>query len=303
MTILITGSSGFIGTHLFSFLSESGYELSSINKSDFDLIKPNFDLSGYFSKKIDVVIHLAAYVHIKNRHKSNDAYNAINNEGTLKLARQAADHGVRRFIFISSIKVNGEGADYSYRADHQPNPQNSYANSKWNAELGLMNISLETAMEVVIIRPPLVYGPNVKANFLNLLKLINMGVPLPFASINNKRSLIFVGNLVSFIKCCVEHPKAANQKFLVSDGEDLSTPELISRLTRYFGKQPKLLPFPPIFLQIILFLLGRQAEAQSFFGSLTIDPQIAFKSLSWNPPFTIDEGLAETVKAYKINSK
>lgn len=300
MSILITGASGFIGKALIDMCIQDYSDYLPITRNTFGEITESsswLELLG----NINTIVHLAACVHLTNTSNQDTLiqYRLINTASTLNLAQQAAQSGVRRFIFLSTIKVNGEENHLPYTEKSPPNPRDPYAQSKWEAEQGLREISTKTGMEVVIIRPPLVYGASVKANFLKLLQWVDTDLPLPLASIDNKRSLIFVRNLADFIKCCIEHPKAANQTFLVSDGKDLSTSDLIKRIAKNFNKQSRAFPFPPTPLRLALRLIGKQAEAQRLLGSLTLDPIFAYQTLDWTPPFTVDEGLAETINAYK----
>lgn len=299
----MTGVKGFIGQALIYELTRKHWNYLSITRSAFGEITASSNWSKSLHN-INTIIHLAARVHQISNHSIDylAVYRAANTASTLNLAQQAAASGVQRFIFLSTIKVNGEENQTSYTERSAPNPQDPYAQSKWEAEEGLKQISVDTGMELVIIRPPLVYGPHVKANFLRLLQWVDKGIPLPIASINNKRSLVYVGNLVDFIICCIEHPNAANQTLLVSDGEDLSTPDLVNRLAKHFNKKSRLLHFSPTLLQTAFRLIGKESEAQRLLDSLTLDPTFAYQTLDWTPPFTVDEGLAETVKAYK-NSK
>ncbi len=220
-------------------------------------------------------------------------FRKINVDGTLKLARQAAQEDVRRFVFISSIKVNGEGTSsgHPYRADDAPSPSDPYGISKLEAEEGLLALAKETGMEVVIIRPVLVYGPGVKGNFSSMIKLIENGLPLPLGAIHNKRSLIGIDNLVDLIIHCIDHPAAANQVFLAGDGEDLSTTELLRGVANAIGKPARLIPVPAGLLQLAATLLGQKAMAQRLLGSLQVDISKTCELLDWKPPYTVEEGL------------
>ena len=224
---------------------------------------------------IDTVVHCAARVHVMNNQSSDPLteFRNVNVDGTLNLARQAAAAGVRRFIFISSIKVNGEGTALGapYLADAQPAPDDPYGISKMEAEQGLRALAAETGMDVVIIRPVLVYGPGVKANFLRMMRWLNKGVPLPLGAIDNRRSLVALDNLVDLIITCLDHPAAANQIFLVSDGEDLSTTELLCRMGLALGRPARLIPVPVSLLTAGAALLGRRDMAQRLCGSLQVD--------------------------------
>ncbi|MBU0587319.1 MAG: SDR family oxidoreductase [Gammaproteobacteria bacterium] len=244
---------------------------------------------------VNVVVHTAARVHVMNDKVADplSEFRYVNVNGTLNLARQAAAVGVRRFVFISSVKVNGEGTltGYPFTADAVPAPQDAYGISKLEAEQGLRQIALETGMEVVVIRPPLVYGQDVRANFQALLDAVERGLPLPLRAIDNRRSLVALDNLVDFIITCINHPAAANQTFLVSDGEDVSTPELIRRMAHGMGRPARLIPVPVWLVHALATLLGKRDMALRLCGSLQVDIAKARKLLGWVPPLTLDEGL------------
>jgi len=244
---------------------------------------------------VSTVVHLAARVHVMHETETDPltAFRAVNVGGTLKLARQAAAAGVKRFVFISSVKVNGESTSSgkAFTELDAPNPQDAYGQSKHEAEQGLRQLSADTGMEVVIIRPPLVYGPGVKANFAALMRAVQRGWPLPLGAVHNQRSLVALSNLVDFIVTCLTHPAAANQTFLVSDGEDLSTPDLIRRMARAMNRPARLLPVPVWALQAVALLLGKGDAVQRLCGNLQVDISKARKLLGWNPPVSVDEGL------------
>ncbi len=256
---------------------------------------------------VDCVVHLAARVHVMHETATDAlaAFRKVNVEGTLNLARQAADAGVRRFIFISSIKVNGEqtAPGQVFEADDQPMPQEPYGLSKWEAEQRLMELAEDSGMEVVIIRPPLVYGPGVKANLLSMMRWLAKGVPLPLGAIRNQRSLIALDNLIDFIRICIEHPAAANQVFLVADGEDLSTTELLMRFGDALGKPARLLPVPVWLLKVAAAMVGRRGIAQRLCGSLQVDISKARDLLGWTPPVSVDEALGETAREFKLKHR
>ena len=251
---------------------------------------------------VDVVVHCAARVHVMSDKASNPLteFRRVNVAGTLNLARQAMLAGVKRFIYISSIKVNGECtfSNQPYRADDDLAPLDPYGVSKMEAEQGLRLLVAETGMEVVIIRPTLVYGPGVKANFLNMMRWLYKGVPLPFGAIHNRRSLVALDNLVDLIVTCLDHPGAANQAFLVSDGEDLSTTELFRRMLIVLGKLAWLLPVPSRLLEAGAVILGKQALAQRLCGSLQGDITKTRSLLNWSPPVSVDEALRKTAKHF-----
>lgn len=302
--ILITGANGFVGSSLCDALVTSTHQVIACARSQTDwgngqqVLVPIVDGETDWKKHLvdrDTVIHLAARVHIMREALANPlvAYRETNVEGTLNLARQAAQAGVKRFIFISSIKVNGEQAPAGrpFTAFDVPNPQDPYGISKYEAEQGLLALAEETGMEVVIIRPPLVYGPGVKGNFASMMKWVQAGWPLPLGAIDNRRSLVSLDNLISLITKCIDHPAAANQVFLASDGEDLSTSDLLRRLADAAGVPSRLIPVPAGVLRTGLSLIGKGAIAQRLLGSLQVDIAKTQKLLGWTPPITVDEGL------------
>lgn len=250
----------------------------------------------------DTVIHCAARVHVMNESSADpmSAFRAVNVDATLNLASQAASAGVRRFIFISSIKVNGEGTveGKPYSASDTPAPADAYGISKLEAEVGLRALAERTGLEVTIIRPVLVYGPGVKANFYRMMGWLNRGIPLPLGAIYNKRSLVALDNLVDLIVTCVDSPGAANQTFLVSDGEDLSTTELLQRTGVALGKPARLLPIPGSSLEVGAALLGKREVAQRLCGSLQVDISKTREILGWRPPVSIDEALRKTAEDF-----
>lgn len=311
-SILVTGATGFVGSGLLVKLGQIAdiYVVGAYRRDEpfaghpsvvvGDInIETNWRTAVYGQR---VVIHSAARVHVMNDMSSDplNEFRKVNVEGTLNLARQAAAAGVRRFIFISSIKVNGEDTvlDAPHHADAQPSPEDPYGISKMEAELGLRALAADTGMEVVIIRPPLVYGPGVKANFLNMMRWLDKGVPLPFGAIHNCRSLVALDNLVDLIVTCIDHPAAANQTFLVSDGEDLSTTELLRRMSTALGKPARLLPVPSRLLEIGAAMLGKQALAQRLCGSLQVDISKTCELLNWTPLVSVDEALRSTAKHF-----
>lgn len=303
--ILVTGATGFVGSRLVERLAREKKSVIACvrqrNKISSNTITTIIDdltestdwtsaLSG-----IEAVIHSAARVHVMNDLSADPLveFRRVNVEGTLNLARQAAKNGVQRFIFISSIKVNGEGTELGkpYTADDTPAPSDPYGISKQEAEQGLLRLAAETGMEVVIIRPVLVYGPGVKANFLSMMKWLNKGIPLPLGAIHNKRSLVALDNLVDLIVTCLHHPGAANQIFLVSDGEDISTSDLLRRMGTALDKPARLLPIPASWLNLAAILVGKRNVAQRLCGSLQVDISKTRQLLGWQPPLTVDQGL------------
>lgn len=301
--IMLTGSNGFVGSALKAeLISGSGISLvTAIRRgaaSPDCVVVGNIDGGTDFSEAlagVDAVIHAAARAHIM-RDEVDDPlaeYRKANVQGTLNLARQAVAAGARRFVFLSSIKVNGEttARETPFQAGDVPLPEDAYGISKLEAEQGLMRLAAETGMEVVIIRPPLVYGPGVKGNFASMIKLVNKGIPLPFGAIDNKRSLVGIDNLVDLIIRCIDHPAAANQVFLAGDGADLSTTELLREVGRAMGKPARLIPVPAVLLQLGATLLDKKAMAQRLLGSLQVDISKTCELLDWKPPYTVEEGL------------
>lgn len=252
---------------------------------------------------MDAVVHAAARVHVMADAAVVDPlaeFRRVNVAGTLNLARHAVSMGVKRFVFLSSIKVNGEStpAGRPFSAEDAPAPQDSYGISKLEAELGLMEIAATTEMEVTIIRPPLVYGAGVKANFLSMMQWLQRGIPLPLGAIYNKRSLVGLDNLVDFVLTCLVHPAAANQTFLVADGEDLSTSELLRRMATALGRPAVLLPIPQSILHAFLKVSGQGAMASRLCGSLQVDISKARSILGWRPPVSVEEGIRQTAQGF-----
>ncbi|MEI6150086.1 MAG: SDR family oxidoreductase [bacterium] len=307
-TVLVTGASGFIGRALCSRLVACGVRAAGTVRASSTAarlppgvkpvvtgtIDPATDWAAALSG-VDTVVHLAARVHVMHDRAIDpvEAYRQANTLTTDALARQAAKR-VRRLVFLSSAKVNGEGRSTPYTESDTPAPEDPYGISKWQAESNLRQTARETGLEVVIIRPPLVYGPEVKANFHQLLRMVNCGLPLPFAQVRNARSLVFVGNLVDAICTCATHPKAAGQTFFVRDGEDVSTPELIRRMATALERPAHLFSVPPPLLRLMGALTGRTVALERLLGSLSIDDALIRRELGWAPPFTMAQGLKET---------
>lgn len=325
--VFITGATGFVGHELVSSLLAKDYSVSSLVRQKSDILTIEVEQvvgdllhlieakgSGVLSLLtklnaalcgVDVVVHCAARVHVMNDHVVDplSEFRKMNTLATLNLAKQAAEAGVRRFIFLSSIKVNGEMTmkDEPFQSDDRFVPDDPYGLSKYEAEQGLLALSKETGMEVVIIRPPLVYGPGVQANFASMMKWLYKGVPLPFGSIHNKRSLVSLDNLIDFIALCVDRkksPKAANQIFLISDGEDISTTNLLKKTATALGKKARLIPVPIFLMKVGAKLLSKGDVANRLFGSLQVDSSKAHDLLGWSPVITMDEQLQITADAF-----
>ncbi|MFA5826011.1 MAG: SDR family oxidoreductase [Gallionellaceae bacterium] len=307
--MLVTGASGFVGRTLCAELVRRGHSVRAALRTP-----DNFDIAGCETIRISeidshtdwnhalhgvtTVIHLAARVHVMRDDASDplEEFRRVNVAGTEHLARSAAMSGVKRFVYVSSIKVNGEetsGEKVFTEAD-VPSPQDPYGVSKWEAEQALHRVSQETGLEVVIVRPPLVYGPGVKGNFAQMLKVLSKNIPLPLASINNLRSLVYVGNLADVLILCAMHPAAAGQTYLLSDGEDVSTSELLRQLGAALGHPARLFSCPPVILSLSGRLIGKSDQIGRLLGSLRVDSGKIRRELSWNPPYTLGEGLKNT---------
>ena len=288
--ILVTGASGFIGRHLITLLCEEKVRWQSLNFRNFCKSSCSDDFAG-----VDVIIHLAAMVHILRGPSEDDVKNywAVNVDATRKLAVAAATSGVRRFIFISSIKVNGEYTtdNTKFRSTDSPHPAGLYAKTKYQAEIELMKISAETGMEVVVIRPPLVYGPGVKANFKLLEKLIALRVPLPFSGIDNKRSIVSIFNLTDLIMKCLHHSAAANKVFLVADARAYSTSELSNQIAKAMGISSFIFYFPQYWLYLICKFFGKLSIYGRLSASLEVDFSDTTRALGWSPRFSTQESL------------
>lgn len=308
--ILITGATGFIGQHLLPALLKNDSFLPQVvlrnpekesSYSGIPIFINSLDENSNWQDALsecDTVIHLAARVHVMKEKAADPLaeFRKTNTQGTLNLAQQAVKAGVRRFIYLSTAKVNGENSSHNpFCADDKPNPGDPYAISKFEAECGLRALAESSSMEVVIIRPPLVYGPGVKGNFKTMMAVLRKGIPLPFGRITNKRSLVAIDNLVSLIKTCINHPNAANQVFLVSDGEDLSTTELLRKMSIAMNKSVWLLPIPQGMLACFAKLLGQGAVFQRLCGSLQLDIRKTCQLLNWQPEALLLDSLKITV--------
>ncbi|MEP6763622.1 MAG: SDR family oxidoreductase [Gemmatimonadaceae bacterium] len=306
--VLVTGANGFVGTALVKYLLETGeYYLRCATRTNANWSRnvAGFtigDIDGTTNwqtaiKGVGVVVHLAARVHVMRDRSTNSLqeFRRVNVQGTLALAEQAATNGVKRFVFLSSVKVNGEEGVFSEVSD--PAPLDDYGVSKNEAEIGLREIAQRTGMEVVIIRPPLVYGPGVKANFQSLQRLVTRGIPLPFADVRNKRSLVGIDNLTNFINVAMTHLFAANETFFVSDGNDLSTSQLVQAMARAEGRAARLFSVPGSLLMAAASAVGKRSMAQRLLGTLQVDISKAQRLLSWKPVFSVDEGLRRVASA------
>lgn len=310
MKILVTGSTGFVGSRVVELSEEREWDVvpvvrkaSQIQLNSFiaSSIDTSTDWSGSF-EGVECVVHCAARVHQMNETEQDAliAYRDINTLGTLNLAKQAADAGVKRFVFVSSIKVNGEFSepDFPFEPNLNNTPQDPYGLSKYEAEVELAKLSKEIGLEVVIIRPPLVYGPGVKANFLSMMRLIDKGIPLPFGAIKNQRSLVYLDNLSNLILTCCEHPLAPGYTFLASDDHDVSTTQLMRTIALSMGKSPRLIPVPMSWIQAGASALKKKHIAERVCGNLQVDIGLTKEILGWKPPVSFEQGIKRTVEAY-----
>ncbi len=309
MRILVTGASGFVGTALCRELITRGHTVraavrttSPAGAASSDLHEVLIpDIAADFDRRallggVDAVVHLAAIAHRSGGAEAE--IRRVNVDATVRLGEAAAE-SVRRFVFLSSVKVHGEDSgEGAYSETEALRPEDSYGRSKLEAERALTELATRSGMELVLIRPPLVYGPRVKANFLRLLGWVDSGVPLPFARVRNRRSLIYLGNLVDAIVRCTEHP-AASGPFLVSDEEVVSTAELVSRIARALDRPERLMSVPPAFLHLAGTIAGRRGEIRRLTGNLAIDPSRASRLLDWRPSYSLDQGLAETARWFR----
>ena len=310
--VLVTGATGFIGKAVCRRLLGESIQVRAFvrgRSSELPVGVQAYSLGSIAQEAdwaevldgVDVVVHLAARVHVMDE-KSTDpisAFRLVNVEGTKQLARIAVEKGVKRIVFVSSIKAVGEETDVPYSEESIPQPIDPYGISKLEAEEALQGIARYTGLEVVILRPPLVYGPNVKANFFYLMKLVDRGVPLPFLNIKNRRSLIYLGNLVDAIVAVLNNPKASGQVYFVSDGRDVSTPELVQNVANAFEKTAHLIPFPIVMIRLFGRIFKKESSVERLLGSLVVANRKIQSELGWKAPYSMQEGLRDTVQWYR----
>ena len=311
--VLITGVNGFVGQCLSTVALQRGWRVTGAVRTASTcpagvepVVVGDIDDETKWAEAlrgIDIVVHLAARVHVMKDNAADPLheFRRVNLHGTTNLARQAARAGVKRLVYVSSIKVNGEETQglRQYSDLDTPAPQDPYAISKWEAEQALHRIAHETGLEVVILRPPLMYGPGVKGNFASMLRVLGKSIPLPLASVDNRRSLLYVGNFVSAITASAIHPVAADQTYLVSDGEDISTPDLLRRVATALGVSPRLFPFPRALLRLAGKLSGKSEQIGRLLGSLRVDSDKIRRDLNWQPPYSLQQGLQATADWYR----
>lgn len=311
-TLLLTGANGFVGTRVAELAEGRSFQVKPVVRDSgapdtvaVGNIGANTDWSAAL-RSVDCVVHLAARVHVMDETATDplSEFRKVNTAGTLRLAQQAAEAGVKRFVFVSSIKVNGEATfGQPFTEQDAPQPQDPYAISKAEAEQALWSVCAQSGMEGVVIRPPLVYGPGVRGNFERLMALVARGLPLPLGWVDNCRTLVALDNLVDLILVAARHPGAAGQTFLAGDGDDLSTAELIRRIAARMGRRARLLPVPVSALRAAGRLTGRSAMIERLCGDLQADISHAQSVLGWRPPVSVDAALARTVDAWRQNNE
>ena len=319
--ILITGATGFIGSALSHGLLEAGYPVRGVVRASTRVPRRATPASANLEwvvlhdrstehetdealQGVQVVVHLAARIHVMVDDASNplQEFQRVNVDWTERLAARAAAQGVLRFVYLSSVKVNGEQTVVPFTEQDSPKPQDPYGVSKWEAEQALARVSTQTGMETVVVRSPLVYGPGVRGNFLQLLNILLRGIPLPLASIRNQRSLVYLGNLVDALAQCIQNPRATGRTYLVRDGEDLSTPELVRRLSIAMGSRMYLWPCPTSLLYWMGQVVGKRGMIDRLVGSLQVNSSKIQTELGWRPPFTVDAGLSETATWFRTRA-
>lgn len=308
--MLVTGANGFVGSALCVALIKRGYAVRAALRdstrfsiADCEIVRaPTIEAGIDWTEALrgmTTVIHLAARVHVMHDDVSNplEEFRRVNVAGTEHLARSAAASGVKRFVYVSTVKVNGDATDGDKKMTeaNAASPQDPYGVSKYEAEQALHRIAAETGLEIVIVRPPLVYGAGVKGNFAQMIKVLAKGIPIPLASVQNLRSLVYIENLVDALILCATHPAVAGQTYLVSDGEDVSTPDLLRQLGAAMGHPARLFPCPPALLKLAGRLIGRSDQVERLLGSLQVDSSKIRCELGWRPPYTLQEGLRLTV--------
>lgn len=319
MKVLLTGATGFVGRGVLARLRQEDDVQVRVSQRGIAAQWPDgvevAQIDGLSVAQswaqalcgVDVVIHCAGRVHVMDERAADPLaeFRSVNVEATRHLAQEAAAAGVKRFVFVSSIKVNGEetAPGLPFTADAAPQPQDPYGQSKLEAEQALFAVAAQTGLEVVVVRPPLVYGPGVKANFASLMRALQRRLPLPFGAIDNRRSLVARDNLVDLLLLCAQHPAAAGQVFLVSDGEDLSTAQLCRGLSKALGVRPRLLPVPSGLLHLLGLLTGRSQQVQRLLGSLQVDISATRRQLGWIPPVSVEQALQEAAKEFSQEQK
>jgi nucleoside-diphosphate-sugar epimerase len=310
--VLVTGATGFVGRALCEILTGKGYVVRAALRAD-QALPPYIaeravvgDIGGTTDwgaalTGVELIVHAAARAHrFDDARESSQLYFETNGNGTRRLAQEAAQAGVRRFVYVSSVKVNGERcAERAFGPLDAPAPQDAYGLSKWRGESFVAEVAARSGMGAAIVRPPLVYGPGVRANFLRLLSWVDRGWPLPFGAVHNRRSLVSVWNLCDLLVGLLTHPAASGSVWMVSDGDDLSTPELVRRIATTMGRRVSLLPVPVAVLRAAAGMVGRAAEMERLCGSLFVDITQTRRELNWSAPVSVDEGLARTVAWYR----